>query len=307
MKALIIGIDGFVGGHLKSELISNGYEVVGTALNHSDENIRVMDILDLQSISKVISEVKPDVIFHMAGQSSVALSWKEPRLTFDLNVNGTINILEVVKNFNTKIKILIVGSSDQYGKVSNDNFFVDESVPLNPTTPYAISKCTQEQIALLYARDYGMNVYLTRSFNHIGVGQKKGFVIPDVASGIADIEAGKANRLLVGNLSAERDFSDVRDIVRAYRLIVEKGKSNTVYNVGSGNTYSIENLINTLISMSKCTISVESDAARMRKSDTPVIKCNNSRLIEDTGWNPQFDINTTLEDVLNSFRKANGI
>jgi len=305
MKALVIGIDGFVGGHLKKELISNEYDVFGTSLSGNGENTGKMNILDYDSVYGTIEAAKPDIIFNMAGQASVAESWEKPKLTFDLNVGGTANILEAIKKLNKSIKLLVIGSSDQYGIISKDKSFVDENVPLNPSTPYAISKCTQEQLALLYSNVYDMNVYLTRSFNHIGIGQKKGFVIPDIASGIADIEAKKTDRLLVGNLSASRDFSDVRDIVRAYRMIAENGKKGTVYNVGSGKAYCIEDLMNEMIDMAKCEVKVEKDLSRIRKSDMPVISCNNKKLIDDTGWNQKYDIKTTLRDILDSFRKAN--
>ncbi len=304
MKSLIIGIDGFVGGHLKRELEDNGYDVYGTSLEcGNNDKTEQLNILDTDSISRVVRKIKPEVIFHMAGQADVGMSWKKPGFTMDLNVKGTINLLDAVKKIDNSIKVLVIGSSDQYGILSDDNFFVDESMPLHPATPYAVSKCAQEQMSLLYAKAYDMNIYLTRSFNHIGVGQHKGFVIPDLAGGIVDVEKGISEKLFVGNLKAERDFSDVRDIVRAYRMIIEKGNKNTVYNVGSGNAYCIEDLMKMMISMAKCKIDVEIDPSRMRKSDTPLVRCNCTKLMKDTGWKPEFDIKDSLFDVLESFRR----
>lgn len=303
MRALIIGLDGFVGKYLNDELLNCGYEVFGTAFVPSGNTAERLNILDGQQVFEVIRRIRPDVVFNMAGQSNTPFSWKEPCLTMELNVNGAVNILEAVRKIDTSIKVFLVGSSDQYGLVSECDSYVDENVPTKPASPYAISKCAQEQMALLYARSYGMRVYLARSFNHIGVGQKKGFVLPDIASGIVDVEKGITDRLMVGNLSAKRDFSDVRDIVRAYRLIVEKGQPNTVYNVGSGNAYCIEDLLHAMLSMAQKEIPVGTDAAKMRKSDVPLIFCNNTKLKRDTGWDITYDIKDTLCEILESFRK----
>lgn len=302
MKALIIGITGFVGRHLTHELHRNNYEVYGADIVSQGDNILECDILDRVSILNVLKQVKPSVVFHMAGQSSVAKSWSNPNLTFDLNVKGTINLLETIKGFNKEIKVLLVGSSDQYGKITVQDGIVNEEVPLCPATPYAISKCAQEELGKLYHTAYGMNIYLTRSFNHIGIGQSKGFVIPDVASGIAEIEAHKSDTLKIGNLAVKRDFCDVRDIVRAYRLIVEKGRRGVVYNVGSGKTYCIQELVDKLVAMSECTIKIKCDPSRMRPSDVPCIQCDHSRLTQETGWQPEVDIEKTLKDILNYFR-----
>ncbi|ADZ85495.1 GDP-mannose 4,6-dehydratase [Cellulosilyticum lentocellum] len=302
MKALITGITGFVGKHLANELHRNNYEVYGADIIAKDENTLECDILDRVSIQNVLEQVKPNVIFHMAGQSSVAKSWSNPNLTFDLNVKGTINLLETIKMFDNEIQVLLIGSSDQYGKITVQDGIVNEEVPLCPATPYAVSKCAQEELGKLYHSAYGMNIYLTRSFNHIGIGQSKGFVIPDVASGIAEIEKHKSDTLKIGNLAVKRDFCDVKDIVRAYRLIVEKGRSGVVYNVGSGESYCIQELVDKLIAMSKCTIKIERDPSRMRPSDVPCIQCDHSRLTQEIGWQPEIEIEKTLKDILDYFR-----
>jgi len=302
-KALITGISGFVSRYMKEELEANGYTVKGIDITGSAPEIIKCNLLEPDLLKQVLNEVEPDVVFHLAGQSSVAKSWKLPVLTFDLNVKGTINLLEAVRIACPETKILLVGSSDQYGKIRAEDCPVNEDVPLRPMTPYAISKCTQEQIGQLYAFVYKMNIYMTRSFNHIGAGQGKGFVITDIASGIADIEAGLSNKLLVGNINSQRDFTDVRDIVRAYRLIVEYGYPGTVYNVGSGKAVRVSELLDYLIEMAYCDIQIETEPSRLRPADIPFIQCDYSKLKKDTGWIPLVDIKKTLKEVLDYFRE----
>lgn len=305
MRVLITGANGFVGKHLKYELESNGYEIIEMDINANDVKTKKIDILDYSTVFDLINTEKPDAIFHLAGQSSVSESWSIPTKTFRLNVEGTINIIESVITINPQIKVLIIGSSDQYGVVQNCQTCINEETVLNPLTPYAVSKCAQEQIALVYQKAHSLNLYFTRSFNHIGVGQKKGFVVPDLASGIADIEAGKLDKLLVGNLQSKRDFSDVRDIARAYRLIVEEGKPGEIYNVGGGVFHSIDSILNKLLEMSSSDIKVQQDSKKMRKIDKLLGRCDYTKLKTDTGWMPQYNIEDTLKEVLKFFRSEN--
>lgn len=311
MKALITGINGFVGEYLADLLIENEIEVYGTVLEKeyvdSRSNIKIfsMDILDEDQVSKIISEVKPDYIFHLAGQSSVGLSWERPRLTIDVNVIGTINLLEAVKKYSSDSRVLIIGSSDQYGIVKPEDCPISESLTMNPQSPYATSKKAQEEIAQQYFKAFGVNAIIVRAFNHIGPKQNRGFVIADFASQIAEIEMGKKPAIIkVGNLEAKRDFTDVRDIVRAYYMIIEKGLSGEIYNVGSGNTYVIKEILHKLISYSKVNISIEQDMDKMRPSDVPLIQCDNSKIFRQCGWNPQHLIDETLIDTLNYWRKC---
>jgi GDP-4-dehydro-6-deoxy-D-mannose reductase len=301
MKALITGSNGFVGRYLSMELAEHGYEVTGTDI--AGDSVEHVDFLDLQAVSQLLTIHKPDVVFHLAGQASVGLSWQIPRKTIDINVGGTINLLDAARQCKIKPKLLIVGSSDQYGVVKSADCPIRETLPQNPNSPYAISKTMQELTAQALSKAYGLDIIFTRSFNHIGPGQKKGFVISDFSSAIAEIEAGKKDPVLhVGNLDAQRDFTDVRDIVRAYRLLTEKGKTGEVYNIGSGVPYSIKDILEKLLSLSKANITVEKDPEKMRVSDNPLISCCYEKLQEATGWKPVCSLDETLSDTLNSFR-----
>ncbi|MBQ8110802.1 MAG: GDP-mannose 4,6-dehydratase [Clostridia bacterium] len=306
MKALITGSLGFVGSYLRAELEQHGYEVVGLDIRPGDRTLQV-DLMDADQICKIVAAERPDAIFHLAAQADVGRSWKAPQLTMQLNVVASINLLEAVRAVDAKdIRVVIVGSSDQYGNLGAAGADVVEDMDLKPQTPYAISKRAQEEMAKLYARSYGMNICMTRSFNHGGAGQRTGFMIPDFASGIVKVERGRAEALSVGNLTSRRDFSHVRDVVRAYRLIAEKGRSGEVYNVGSGRTYSAREVLDALCSMAKCDIPVRQDAARMRPSDTPVICCNHGKLTRDTGWEPEIGMEQILKDTLEYYRSIDG-
>lgn len=302
MRALITGSQGFVGKYLCAELLVNGYEVVGLDRNPGDNCVQA-DLLDARQVQAAIEAVQPEVIFHLAGQADVAKSWREPQLTFEINVVGAVNLLETVRNVNPAIRLLLVGSSDEYGNLGEAGRNVTEDIQLKPQTPYAVSKKAQEELAAVYARAYGLNVICTRSFNHGGAGQGLGFMIPDFASGIAKVEKGLADKLLVGNLEARRDFTHVKDVVKAYRLIAESGQCGEVYNVGSGVTYSAGEILTKLCAMAKCEIVVEQDLSKMRPSDTPVICCNNAKLVKDTGWQPDFSIDDILQDTLADWQK----
>jgi GDP-4-dehydro-6-deoxy-D-mannose reductase len=200
-------------------------------------------------------------------------------------------------------RLIIIGSSDQYGIVQPENCPIKETLVQNPLSPYAISKSAQEQIASSLAKAYGLEIVTTRSFNHIGPGQKKGFVVADFSATIAEIEAEKKDPILhVGNLTAKRDFTDVRDIVRAYRLLAEKGTPGEVYNVGSGKAVSISEILSGLLSLSKVDINVMQDPKKMRPIDIPLIVCNFDKLSKDTGWKPSYPIEETLQEILEHFR-----
>ena len=301
MKALITGSRGFVGGYLRRELEQHGYSVIGLDLVADDQTLAA-DLCSAQQMRDVLKQTQPDVIFHLAGQANVALSWQIPQKTFELNVLGMINLLEAVRLEQPKAKIVGIGSSDQYGNLGEAGRNVTEETMLRPQTPYAVSKKAQEEIALIYSRAYDMSVCMTRSFNHAGAGQKRGFMIPDFASGIAAVEQGRAEYLSVGNLSAKRDFTHVRDVVRAYRLIAERGRSGEVYNIGSQIVYSAQEILDRLCAMANREIPVRQDPAKMRPSDTPVICCDHSKLTRDTGWMPEISMDETLAEVLKEWR-----
>jgi GDP-4-dehydro-6-deoxy-D-mannose reductase len=301
MRALITGANGFVGKHLDSELKSGGYETVCSDI--CGDGYERMNILDKSSISDMLAKHRPDVIFHLAGQSSVGRSWQIPQTTFEINVCGTMNLLETVHTLGMSPRLIIIGSADQYGIVKPSDCPIKETLVQNPKSPYAISKAAQESVSLSLAGYYGLEVVMTRSFNHIGPGQRTGFVVPDFANAIAAIEKkGMSGTLRVGNLEAMRDFTDVRDVVRAYRLLAEKGRPGEVYNIGSGAPVKIAEILSALVGMSGAKITVERDPAKMRASDLPIVSCCYDKIKSDTGWEPRYSLKQTLEDTLDYFR-----
>jgi len=310
MKALIIGGAGFVGGYLIRELDSAGQEVFATCLENENISgncsVRTLNILDADAVSEVIGETKPDVIYHLAAQSSVSLSWKKPQLTADINVIGTINVLEAVKNCEKKdIRLILIGSGEEYGFIRKDACPLTEEEPLNPGNIYAATKACQGMLGEIYARAYKMDIIMVRAFNHSGPQQLPMFVISDFCRQIALIEKGDSPAVMsVGNLAAKRDFTDVRDVVRAYRLLGEKGVSGRTYNVGRGKAVEIQYILDTALSFSQKEIEVKQDPARMRASDIPVIEPDVSRISGDTGWKAEISMEKTIEDTLNYWRNT---
>lgn len=302
MKALITGSEGFVGKYLRAELAAAGYEVMGVDLCDGD-GVIAADLLDPEATEAVLKQAMPQVIFHLAGQADVGKSWKIPQKTFEINVIAAINLMEGMRKMCPEASLVIVGSSDEYGNLREAGVSVNEETPMKPMNPYAISKDAQEKLGKAYVKAYGMKVCMTRSFNHGGAGQRTGFMIPDFAQGIVKVERGESEAVSVGNLASKRDFTHVKDIVRAYRLIAEKGVPGEVYNVGSGKTYSAGDVLDKMIALARCPIPVRPDPARMRPSDTPVICCDNGKLRNDTGWEPEHSLEEILEDTLEYYRK----
>ena len=260
-------------------------------------------MLNQVEIENVLKDFQPDEIYHLAGQSSVALSWNKPQLTMDINVNGTINLLNAVQKIVPKCKILVVGSSDEYGVVKSEDCPVNESHPLNPASPYGISKMTQEKMAQIFAKAYNLNIVMVRPFNHVGAGQARGFVVSDFAARIAALEKSTGESTIkVGNLHSYRDFTAVEDVVRAYVLLMQKGKSGEVYNVGSGDAVEVQEILNILLSYSNKKINIVIDERLYRPIDVPIVKCDNSKLIAVTGWKAKKELKYILMDVLNYWR-----
>lgn len=301
MKALITGSEGFVGKYLREELRLHGYEVTGLDILEGPATLKA-DLLDAEETLAVIRKVSPEVVFHLAGQANVGLSWKIPAKTIALNEIAAVNLMEAVREVCPQAAMVMVGSSDQYGNLKEKGVSVSEETPMQPMTPYAISKIAQEQMGRAYAKAYGLRICMTRSFNHGGAGQKTGFMIPDFASGIVKVERGEADCVSVGNLSSRRDFTHVKDVVRAYRLIAEKGTAGEVYNVGSGVTWSAQEVLDKMIGMAKVPVAVRQDPARMRPSDTPVICCDRSKVTRETGWVPEYGIEEILRETLEFYR-----
>jgi len=298
MKALITGIDGFVGPYLKKHLLDNGFEVCGTDISSGEDVDYEVDLLDRGAVEDLIIKIKPDFIFHLAAQSSVKLSWENPELTMKVNVEGTKNILDAVKVNVPDSRILIISSADVYGVPAK--LPLREDFDLKPVSPYGKSKLEQEKVAL----SYGLNVVVSRSFTHTGPGQKPIFVCSEFAKKIAEIENGGRAVINVGDITVKRDFTDVRDIVRAYLLALQKCKFNEVYNVCSGKSYQIKQILDILLGFTDKNIEIKSDASKMRKSDIKELVGDNSKFSKITGWKPEIQLEETLKDVLDYWRSA---
>lgn len=312
MKALITGISGFVGSHLAEYLLQNRpWEVAGTVYRatHNIAHIRnqlelyPLDLSDAEAVARLIEQARPDCIFHLAAQPVVHLSRKDPWFTLANNIRAQLNILEAMARGQSRARLLVVGSSEEYGLVYPDEVPVRETNPFRPMSPYAVSKIAQDMLGLQYHLSNDLDVVRVRPFNHIGPRQSPGFVAPDFAKQIAEAEAGlRAPVIKVGNLRARRDFSDVRDVVRAYVLLMEKGESGEVYNVGSGQAREVQELLDILLSLAHVRIRVEQDPERMRPSDIPSVVADCTRLRERTGWEPQIPFEQSLLDVLEYWR-----
>ncbi|WP_022761019.1 GDP-mannose 4,6-dehydratase [Butyrivibrio sp. AD3002] len=299
-KVLIFGVGGFVGSHLATEFKNHGYDVYGSdrmsvhAIPDVDGTF-VCDLNDTDSVKSIIALVRPTHIVNLAAVSNVGISWKIPRTTVDVNVCGSLNILEAVKDLDLDIKVLLVGSSEEYDITYGA---INEETRLQARNPYGISKIMLEQFATLYREHYDMKVFHVRAFNHTGLGQTDSFVIPSWCKQVADIsKSGKPGVMRVGNLNVSRDFSNVKDIVRAYRLIIESEKYNEVYNVGSGQSVSLKDLLDYIIGLSSQPITVETEPKLVRKGENPVICCDHSKITKDLGWEPEYNIFDTAKEV----------
>lgn len=311
MKALIIGAAGFVGSYLIQHLTTAyDWEIHATKLPNEDMisskiHIHNLNIMNPDEIRLLLIKIQPDYIFHLAAQSSVALSWKDPQLTVDINIKGTLNILDTVRSLeNYSPRILLIGSGEEYGYILPDETPVNEQVTPRPGNIYAATKACQNMLGNIYSRAYGMQLIMVRAFNHIGPNQAPIFVASDFCKQVAEIESGKKSPTLhVGNLSAKRDFTDVRDVVRAYGLLIQNGKFGETYNIGSGHAISIQELLDIILSLSATEILVSTDPARLRPSDIPIIEADISKLQETICWHPEISLKQTLFETLNYWRE----
>ncbi|MBI3811905.1 MAG: GDP-mannose 4,6-dehydratase [Nitrospirae bacterium] len=313
-KVLITGINGFVGSHLTDLLAAEGYQISGMALTRDLSNLSRIespfsilygDIRDSKVVEKVLNEVKPDYIYHLAGSSFVPDAESDPKIVYDINVLGTLNLLEAARSTHLNAKILIVGSGEVYGHVPEAALPVNEDYPLKPTSPYGVTKACADLLAYQYATAYQMNVIRVRSFNHIGPRQSEQFVCSSFAKQIVEIEKGLRKPVLhVGNLETRRDFTDVRDVIRAYRVILEKSKGGEAYNVGSNRAWRIGDLMAMLIGESTVKeIKLQEQQIRIRPNDIQVMLCNASKLEKEMGWKPEIPIRQTLRDLLSYWRE----
>jgi GDP-4-dehydro-6-deoxy-D-mannose reductase len=314
-RALITGITGFVGSHLAELLMAKGLEVYGIKRwrSKTENIIHIMDQLHLKeadlrdghSLFEVIKEVKPHYIFHLAAQSFVPTSWRAPADTMETNAVGTLNLLEAVRKVGIDPAIHIAGSSEEYGLVYPDEVPIKETNPLRPLSPYGVSKVASDMLGFQYHRSYGMRIVVTRSFNHTGPRRGEVFVTSNFAKQIVEIEKGKRDPVIrVGNLEARRDFSDVRDVVRAYWLSVEKGEFGERYNICSGNPRVIKDILHIHLKNSTVKdIRIEHDPSRMRPSDVEILHGDCTKLKEWTGWVPEIPFEKSMNDLMDYWRE----
>ena len=303
MRILVTGAGGFVGGHLVPTLRELGHDVVGTALEpHPD--FTQLDIRDAEMIDQVVGEVQPDRVFHLAGQSSVSLSWKEPSLTYEVNANGTHYLLDAINRHRPDCRVHVAASSDEYGKVDPGECPIDESAPLRPVSPYAVSRVAGEWIARMFQESFGLHVVVTRAFMHIGPGQPASFATADWARQIALAEAGRGEPIVrTGNLEIKREFGDVRDVVQAYIAVLEKGEPGDAYNVATGEAHELRAVLGLLLEMAETEIEVVVDPEKLRPVDFPVLFGSAAKLERLTGWKPEFRLEDTLRSVLDHWRE----
>lgn len=311
MKSMIIGAAGFVGPYLAEAILASDSEaqVVCTKLPFEKVEIpgcRIIDlnILEPEELLSVLNSEKPDYIYHLAAQSSVAVSWKKPQLTVDINIKGALNLLETLRQLDFKPRTLIVGTGEEYGHVRPQDIPLREDTRLDPGNVYAVTKATQNMLASLYSKAYGIDVMMTRSFNHIGPKQTPVFVVADFASQVVKIEKGLQEPVIrVGNLSAMRDFTDVRDVVKGYVMLCASGKSGETYNVGRGKAVKIEDILKLILSKSAADIRVEVDPDKLRPVDVPIIEPDISKITADTGWIPEISLEQTIDETLSYWRE----
>ncbi|MCR4408422.1 MAG: GDP-mannose 4,6-dehydratase [Anaerolineae bacterium] len=314
MKALITGISGFVGSYLTEYLLDNtDWQVAGTVYGPYGNIKNLCGTLELYPaelsrldvVSFILEQSHPDYIFHLAAQPLPSLSRRDPWGTLETNIRMQLNILQAVVDLKMDhCRILVVGSSEEYGLVHPDELPIKETNPFRPLSPYAVSKVGQDLLGLQYYLNYGVQAIRVRPFNHIGPRQRPGFVAPDFAQQIAEAEAGLRETVVrVGNLNVKRDFTDVRDVVRAYHLAITLGQPGEVYNIGSEQAHSIQELLDTFLAMSTVPITVEQDPARARASDLPLVVADCSKFRAQTGWQPTIPFQDTLRDVLDYWRE----
>ncbi len=313
-KILITGATGFVGEYLAEYLISlYTYEIYGTYRSESAKNVSSIngkinfvqvDLTDRDQVKKALVKIQPDGIFHLAAQAVIGESIARPLETLHTNIDGELLLFETLRELQmTNTRVMSVLSADVYGYVKPSDLPIDEDTPFRPGNPYAVSKVACDALAYQYFRSYKLPIIRVRPFTHIGSRQKPGFVTVDFAKQIAEIEKGQqASIMKVGNLDAKRDFTDVRDVVRAYALLMEKGEPGEVYNIGSGVSHEIKEVLDFFIAHANVQITSETDPARLRPSDIPDFVCDATKLYNLTGWKPEISFETSLQDILDYWR-----
>ncbi|MBE3094982.1 MAG: GDP-mannose 4,6-dehydratase [Actinobacteria bacterium] len=315
MNILITGCGGFSGSHLCEYLLNlnENHAIYGTIrgrcrqttfIDKIKENLILLecDLTDYNSIQATIEESQPDIIFHLAAMSFVPTSWRAPQETFNTNALGTINLLEVVRKSQFNPKIQICGSSEEYGKVNTEDIPIKETCQLNPLSPYAVSKVMQDLSGYQYHMNYGMKIIRTRAFNLIGPRSGEKIVSANFAKQIASMKSDYEKPLLVGDISSIRDFNDVRDIVRAYWLAINKCDYGDIYNIATGIGHRISEIVDIYSRISSIKFAIKQDKSKLRPTDVTVLIGDSSKFREKTGWEPQISFETSLQDVLSYWR-----
>ncbi len=296
MRALVTGSRGFVGTHLVAHLNACADDVIEV-----DRVIGSPPVEDAGAMSELIAETKPDVVYHLAGQSDVAASWNDPMGTFQVNADGTLHVVRACIDAGVE-RLLSVTSSDIYGMVDPEHLPITEDAALRPVNPYAASKAAAEMVCIQGFLGHGLGVIRVRAFNHLGPGQSERFLAPALAARIARNEQSGNTAVPVGNLTARRDFTDVRDVVQAYRLLVVDGEPGEAYNVCSGRDVAVSDIAETLLSLAKTPMNLEQDDRLFRPVDLPVQRGDNTKLQKATGWTPAIALADTLADTLEDAR-----
>ncbi len=318
-KYLITGFSGFVSWHFleflektKQRTVIKGIDIKepdfhNCSFQYIDWEYEKIDLLSLEEIKKVISKFRPDIIIHLASISSVAFSWKKPVLSFKNNINIFLNILEAVRELRLNTRILSVGSSEEYGNVDIEDLPLKEDHSLDPVSPYAVARVSQELISKVYLKSYGIDIVMTRSFNHIGTRQKDIFAIPSFASQMVNIyyDGRGCGKLVTGDVSIVRDLIDVRDVVSAYYRIIHEGKTGEIYNVCSGKGYSLLEVINKMALILKIKVDIEENEKYIRPNDNKVVIGSNEKIRKELGWELKYSLNNSLNDIINYWKSEN--
>ncbi len=312
MRVLITGMNGFAGSHLADLLVAETHwMLIGASRNATGDRTSPrmswwnLDLRDADAVKRLIKLERPDLVIHLAAQPYVPAAWDDPWATFEMNVRPQQNLFDALLSQRLTPRILIASSNEVYGPPADaDDLPFHESRPTRPVNPYGVSKVAQEAMALQYRRSHGLDVVVARPFNHIGPRQTMNSVANQFAQQIAEIEAGLREPVLrVGNMSAQRDFTDVRDVARAYLALIKLGEPGEIYNICSGKPCSVQTLLDALLSQAKTAISVEPDPARMRPADTLISYGSNEKLLSATGWAPQIAFEQTVTDILEDWRE----
>lgn len=313
MRILITGATGFVGNHLRQYFLTQtDWDIVGTSYpdmppspdDPQRETLRFLDLRDAAVTRALLAQSPPDYVIHLAAQSHVPTSYQDPWGTLDNNIRGQLNLLEGFKALNLAPRTLVIGSGEEYGRANAEELPLTEDHPLRPENPYSVSKVAQDVMGYQYFISFGLPIIRIRPFNHVGPGQSARFVLPAFASQVAGIEAGKqAPVMRVGNLEPARDFTDVRDVVRAYHRALVHGKPGEVYNVASGMPRTIQSLVDRLVALATVPIRVEIDPERYRPADVPIFYGSAAKLQQDAGWQPEIPFEQTIQDVLDEWRQ----